>query len=320
MLTLSTFRRESFLRRFFQILLALEFLFLCYVNLCLTSHILDGDGADLYGHIIEMAEQGTLFLPEWKYTTTMELDCVTIFALPLYLLTRRIFGSVGIANILLILLLAAVILRVVKNLGGTSLQGYFSLLLVLLPYDVGMLDYMDMLLFGGSQYLVKVLVPLLLVILLTEKTRTPSRILFAVLYSFLLFVTSLSSGLYVLLLGLFPLFLYRAFLWCQAGTPAGRDKTRHFVFLFLLTLAASLEGFFCRRPLASQPERASCISSGLRIWQQPFLPYSQGFSMSSASIQPPLSLPSPLQGSSPSSRESSPSSFLVLALSSSAAP
>ncbi len=242
-------RREIFLRRFFQILLALEFLFLCYVNLRLTSHILDGDGADLYGHIIEMAEQGTILLPGWKYTTTMELDCVTLLALPLYLLTHRIFGSVGIANILLILLLAAVILRVVKNLGGTDLQGYFSLLLVLLPYDVGMLDYMDMLLFGGSQYIIKVLVPLLLVILLTEKTRTRSGIFFAVLYGFLLFVTSLSSGPYVLLMGLFPLFLYRIFPWCQAGTQADRDKIRRFVFLLLLTLAASLSGFLLQKAL-----------------------------------------------------------------------
>lgn len=249
MLTLSSSRREIFLRCFFQILLALEFLFLCYVNLRLTSHILDGDGADLYGHIIEMAEQGTILLPGWKYTTTMELDCVTLLALPLYLLTHRIFGSVGIANILLILLLAAVILRVVKNLGGTDLQGYFSLLLVLLPYDVGMLDYMDMLLFGGSQYIIKVLVPLLLVILLTEKTRTRSGIFFAVLYGFLLFVTSLSSGPYVLLMGLFPLFLYRIFPWCQAGTQADRDKIRRFVFLLLLTLAASLSGFLLQKAL-----------------------------------------------------------------------
>ena len=55
-------------------------------------------------------------------------------------------------------------------------------------------------------------------------------IFFAVLYGFLLFVTSLSSGPYVLLMGLFPLFLYRIFPWCQAGTQADRDKIRHFVY------------------------------------------------------------------------------------------
>jgi hypothetical protein len=170
-------RRAQNTLRLLQILLVLEFLFLCYVNLRLTSHILDGDAADLYGHIMEMGEQGTLFLPGWQYTTTMELDCVTLLALPLYLLTRKIFVSVGIANILLVLLLDAVILRVVKNLGGTIAQGTLSVLLVLLPYDVGMLDYMDMILFGGSQYLIKVLVPLLLMGVSSFKLIN-SRVLF----------------------------------------------------------------------------------------------------------------------------------------------
>lgn len=242
-------RRAQNTLRLLQILLVLEFLFLCYVNLRLTSHILDGDAADLYGHIMEMGEQGTLFLPGWQYTTTMELDCVTLLALPLYLLTHKIFGSVGIANILLVLLLDAVILRVVKNLGGTIAQGTLSVLLVLLPYDVGMLDYMDMILFGGSQYLIKVLVPLLLIALLTEKERRPSGTLLTILYVFLLFVSSLSSGFYVLLMGILPLLVFSLFRWGRTPWSSDRAGRLRLLVLTLLTAAASLSGLALQKAL-----------------------------------------------------------------------
>ncbi|MGN1022057.1 MAG: hypothetical protein ACI4OJ_01010 [Lachnospiraceae bacterium] len=242
-------RRAQNTLRLLQILLILEFLFLCYVNLRLTSHILDGDAADLYGHIMEMGEQRTLFLSGWNYTTTMELDCVTLLALPIYLLTHKIFGSIGIANILFILLLAAVILRVVKNLGGTIAQGTLSILLVLLPYDVGMLDYMDMLLFGGSQYLVKVLVPLLLVALITEPRRRASGILLTILYVFLLFVSSLSSGFYVLLMGILPLLVFSLFRWGRAPWSKEWEGHLRLLVLSILTIAASFPGIALQKAL-----------------------------------------------------------------------
>ena len=72
--------------------------FLSYMNLFEAPKMIDYDGAKLYKHAIEMWENKSLFIPGWKYITTMELDCSLFLALPIYAVSHNIFTSFGIAS------------------------------------------------------------------------------------------------------------------------------------------------------------------------------------------------------------------------------
>lgn len=161
------------------------------------------------------------------------------------MVTGRIFGSFAIANILFLILSFFVIHRLVLNLGGTESQALLAVFLVFIPYQVGQTEYTNMLLFGGSQYIIKVLVPLLFILLAeeTEKQMGRKTILYLVIYEFLLFITCLSSGSYVLLCGLAPLFLYYFLLYGFRIREVGsKDEFHRILILLAVTVGAALTG------------------------------------------------------------------------------
>ncbi len=205
----SSFYKKNYFTYILIFFAAVQILFLSYMNLFESPIMIDYDGAKLYKHAIEMWNHKTLFIPDWKYITTMELDCSLLLALPFYALCRNIFLSFGIANILLIFTYVAVVYAIFQR---TPYQKYAFLAvnLILIPYSSGMLEYFNMMFFNGAQYVLKVLIPLLFILLLTterEKRKgIPNRILF-ILYTLLLFITSLSSGVYVMFCGIVPLIL-----------------------------------------------------------------------------------------------------------------
>ena len=89
---------------FEMILCIFQFIFLCCANLLWSSHIIDGDMSDLYGHVREMWRTGSLVIKGWDYSTTLEIDCSALLALPIYGVTRNIFLSFAISNIIFIIL------------------------------------------------------------------------------------------------------------------------------------------------------------------------------------------------------------------------
>ena len=89
--------------------------FLSYMNLFEAPKMIDYDGAKLYKHAIEMWENKSLFIPGWKYITTMELDCSLFLALPIYAVSHNIFTSFGIANIIMALFYIVIILSIFKR-------------------------------------------------------------------------------------------------------------------------------------------------------------------------------------------------------------
>lgn len=194
---------------FFLLLFIVQTVFIVYMNLAASDKMIDYDGAKLYKHAIEMWENKTFFIQGWKNITTLELDCSLLMALPIYGLTQDIFLSFGISNIVCILGYTGVIYTIVKR----RRQRKYALLavdLVLIPYSVGMLEYFNMMFFNGGQYAVKVLVPLLFILLLTTPRGERKKwvnLAVMLIYGGLLFLTSLSSGIYVMFCGIFPLIL-----------------------------------------------------------------------------------------------------------------
>ena len=167
--------------------------------------------AKLFRHIMEIWEQKTLFLPDWSYTTTLELDCGSLFALPFYAITGNIYVSFGLSNLILIVILAITVFYIFR--GKEKLYPLLYLNLIFIPYRLGMLEYFNMMLFAGTQYIVKVMIPLVLIGIICNIEQQQKRQLriskftwIAIcVYVFLLFVTCVSSSIYVVACGVAPI-------------------------------------------------------------------------------------------------------------------
>lgn len=187
-----------------------------YFNLSDIRCSLDPDFACTIYHYMEVIKQGTLQLSDWFHTTSLELDGTMLFALPLYFVTKNIFTAIGISNILIMLLYIMVIGRLLHLYKIDKMFIYLTLILVLTPYEYGMLDYFNMMFYGGACYAIKTLVPILLLLILNmlEKHTYESRkgkIEFAAwgaVYLYLLFSTAFSTGIFVVLCGLIPILVW----------------------------------------------------------------------------------------------------------------
>lgn len=204
---------KKYYELFLLLLTATQILFLAYMNLFESPKMIDYDGAKLYMHAMEMWRNKSVFIPDWKYITTMELDCSLLLAVPFYAVFHNIFLAFGLSNLIMICGFADVIYAIFRQTPYRR-HAPAAVLLVLTPYAYGMLEYFNMMFFNGAQYVIKVMLPLLLILLLTVpagRRKRKGNLLLIVVYSLLLFLTSLSSGVYVMFCGLLPLLLYTGF-------------------------------------------------------------------------------------------------------------
>ena len=153
----------------------IQFVFICFANLHWSSHVLDGDMADLYGHVREMWRNKTMFISNWQYATTLELDCASILALPLYGLIKDIFLSFALSNIILLILWNLIVYRLVMNCSKSRISALLSADLIMIPYGIGMLEYFNMLFFNGAQYGIKTLIPLMFLCIITSDTENQDK-------------------------------------------------------------------------------------------------------------------------------------------------
>jgi hypothetical protein len=84
----------------FSILLILQFLVICYVNLCQNQNHIGYDPSALYLKAIEIWKQKTLFPPNYADQTSLMIDSPAPLAALLFGLTGNIFVAYGVANIL----------------------------------------------------------------------------------------------------------------------------------------------------------------------------------------------------------------------------
>ena len=159
---------------FWRIVVVFEIAALVYYNLFHMADMVDCDLAKLMSHVVEMARNHTLFVPGWSYGTTGEMDCSTLLALPLYLLTGNIYLSFALANIVNLGLWFLVLHELCECMGLSGNVRRMVLAFVFTAYDLGMLEYANMLFIGGGQYTYKALIPLIVVVLL-ELARQERR-------------------------------------------------------------------------------------------------------------------------------------------------
>lgn len=192
-------------------ILFIQFLLISVCNIKLIDNNIDVDTAKLFLHTKRMWEDRTYLIPNWSYPSTLELDCPAILAVPLYALLHNIYLAYGITNIIF---LAAIISLVFFLFRGKEVM--YPLLacnLLCIPYSIGMLDYFNMMFFSGSQYFIRVVLPLFLVALILWVEQNSGRRKYfyeyipIVLFNLLILLCTTSSGIYVLFIGIFPIFV-----------------------------------------------------------------------------------------------------------------
>jgi len=194
-------------------ILAIQFLFLIYANFNLIPETLDNDVAKLYLHIIKMWEHKTLFVPGWNDTTTLELDCASLIALPVYGITKNIYASYATANVIFAVIFIVISWSLMKYMNISDTGCALGCALIITPLSFGQLLYYNMMFFAGGQYVIKALVPLLLIWILVTDMNS-KKVLWcvaAVSAVILIFINGMSSAAFVLAVGVLP--LTAAYIW-----------------------------------------------------------------------------------------------------------
>ena len=191
-----------------------QIIFIMCMNLFRTYTIIDFDSSSAYLHEMEMGSQGKLFPSEYSYQATLDLDSASILSAFLYHFTGNIYLARGISNNFVVLLYIFVVHCILRNLELSVRWKRFCLLLFLIPYSMTMLGYCRMLFCGGGFYAFRALVPLLVISLLLDfdkKKAFKSYAFRAIFLLFIVFLTGLSSGAYVVMTAVFPLLLWEFF-------------------------------------------------------------------------------------------------------------
>lgn len=187
------------------ILLMFEVVMLFYYNIK-TDFSYDFDAAKVMYHTIKIQEAKTFLIDNWSYMTTGEWDCSMLLAIPLYSLTKNIFLSFAISNIINIIIFGLIVYTLFKNLDIEIKYALLALCIIFIPYAFSELAYTNMMFYSAGQYIYKVLTPISLLTVLHYKNKN-SVIYYLLLLStlFLMFLTITSSSLYVVMCGIFPI-------------------------------------------------------------------------------------------------------------------
>lgn len=193
-------------------ILAIQVLFVVWLNLFKCHDWIDHDASMLYSHTISMWEQKRYTLPYFQDDTFLNIDTTCIFAMPLYGLTHDIFLAYGISNIIFLIFTLWIMYDILKKLDVPDMYRYAAMLLYVIPYRMGMVQYTSMLFFEGSFYVVPIDIALIALDLFLagksdvedKKGRITYYVMLA-LYIILTALTAFSRGTFVLLVALLPI-------------------------------------------------------------------------------------------------------------------
>lgn len=243
-------------------LVAVQLIFLCWCNLTQWQNHLDGDSSSQILKVMEIWKAGSLSLSHWNDTTSLLLDTPLILAALLMPIFRDPFTAYGAGNILLLAMLVYVVWQLLRRVHCAPALRLTALLLLLCPYGHGeVLGYANCMAVQSAHYLMRVLYLLYLLYCLTFLERGEKSFGHLVTCLFTLGLgawTALSSGLFLLLIGLVPI----AAGWVLRAFAADRPGLfKSFPALFLLcNLLGFGAGYFVQRNVIHFASRDSVIA------------------------------------------------------------
>lgn len=212
------------------ILIVLQVFYIVILNYTKSYGFLDFDSSLSIRHAIEIWKNG-LFIDNWNYFSTTEIDCVSFFAAPLYMLTNNLNLAIGSMHFIFILIFILVIRNLFKDLELSNIYSKIFMAFLFTIYSIGQLDYGNMLFISSGQYEFRILAMLLLINCIIRKENNTKKEYFLRSFSILLNGwISLSSGNYLLLMVLFPILI--AYFFCSIIDKKSLSKSK-VIFLLL---------------------------------------------------------------------------------------
>ena len=240
----------------------IQLLFIIWMNLFKCHDYVDHDASMLYSHTIQMWEQKKPVIPGYEEETFFHLDTSCILALPLYGLTGDIFISYGISNIIFLILTLLIMNDLLKRLDVKDLYRYAALLLYIIPYRLGLVEYANMLFFECSFYNVCIILTILAIDFFlcnrTESEGKKDRIIYyakLILYAALTMLTAFSRGSYTLLVALLPAIVCYA-LEVILSPEGLRHIEKPKIIIILVTFISYAAGMICGMVLGLEPEKS----------------------------------------------------------------
>ena len=221
-----------------------EIIVLVYFNFFNIHAAVDQDYAQLLFHAMQMADKNKILLDNWYYSTTGEFDCPMLLAALFYKICGNIYYAYAISNLVNIVVWIFALYTLMENAGVSTYGKAVAACLVFTTYDFSILYYTNMMFIRGSQYTIKVLLPIMFIAVLScseNERKSIKNIILLILFYFLSFLTAFSSGIYVFLCGFFPVIICT--LVYYVFDKNFKDKKYYYVNI-LGTIAATVFGIF----------------------------------------------------------------------------
>lgn len=199
------------------IIFLIQVIVLGIFNLTQMQNHIGYDASSYLLKATEMTKQKTLFIDHWVDQTTLYFDSAVPIAAMFYAITGNIFFSYGLANFLVDIAIFYVFYSIIRLLKYSNLSKALCLNLIsclyLLPgtfNNVNDVGYFSSLLGSGSWYGVKTLIILMVIKMVMDLKDDSKKVnyLYIVLTEILLFISGLSSGWYLMVTVILPIFIF----------------------------------------------------------------------------------------------------------------
>lgn len=193
-----------------QFLVFAQFAALIVINFTKSYDLLDFDAALAIRHAVEMWKNG-IFLEDYNYFSTIEIDNAAFLSTPIYMLTKNLNLALGIGHILTYGFTVCILYDIFQNLNAPKENFLLAILFLYTPYVTGQLSWNNMLFLSVGQYEFRIITLMLLIDLMLlcdlREYKTAHFLMVASAYLGISFWTAISSGNYVLFMIVSPFVL-----------------------------------------------------------------------------------------------------------------
>lgn len=232
-------------------LVILQILYLMFFNLTRLQYAVNFDTCEYLIQVMQIWKQKTLFIQNYYYSTMLTWDMPTLLAVPFYGLTGNVFLAWGIAADILIVLFAAVLIKLCRDLNFDRFTTLFILLCVFAMYQYGYIDYIEELFINGALYGFRIMFMLIfmdIAICLHKNIHSWCNILLYILGFVGMFLCGASTGIFAIGCCMAPLLISEVWLVIIDKEPVSVKKFFNKpVIVLCMAIVVSFLGVLCNK-------------------------------------------------------------------------